>query len=193
MPIITNCYWLPQSAFYNMIPTDVNNYFIKYNNSLINVNDDHNKLCACNDQNVSDCSINDLGYLYPGETLTIFLHHEIIRSNHYATKVTVKGDISKSYTRPCLVLNFYEQSQLIIDNYCSELNYRSLNFAYDDWCELFLTVAGVYNKRFYIRKLISPPGFVEINNICVCGPMIVSYGITKCDINNQTVLRPGNT
>ena len=36
-------------------------------------------------------------------------------------------------------------------------------------------------------------GFVEINKKCECDPMIVSYGITKCDINYQTVMRPANT
>ena len=91
-----------------------------------------------------------------------------------------------------MVLNFYEQSQLIIDNYCSELSYSSLKFDYGDWCELFLGVAHDYDKRFYVRKLCCPPGFVEINKICECDPIIVNYGITKCDINNQTVLRPAN-
>ena len=71
LPIIANCYWLPQSTFNHMIPTDVNTQFIKYSNNSIKVNNDHSMLCVCNDQMESDCSINDLGYLYPGETLNI--------------------------------------------------------------------------------------------------------------------------
>ena len=50
LPIITNCYWLPKSTFSHVIPTDVNNRFVKYNNNSIKVNNDHSVLCACNDQ-----------------------------------------------------------------------------------------------------------------------------------------------
>ena len=58
---ITNCNWLPQSAFYHVIPNDVNTQFIKYinNSDVINVNSDHDTLCACNNQMNHDCSIND--------------------------------------------------------------------------------------------------------------------------------------
>ena len=110
-----------------------------------------------------DCSINELGSLYPGGILTIFLYYENKESNKYSTKITVISDISKHYTKPCVVLNFYEHSQLISDNYCSELSYSSLIFDYGDWCVLFLRVANHYNDTFYIRKLSCPPGFVEIN------------------------------
>ena len=72
LPIIDNCHWSPQSTFNYMIPTDVNNWFIKYSNNSVKLNNDHSILCACNDQMEHDCSINDLGYLYPGEVLAIF-------------------------------------------------------------------------------------------------------------------------
>ena len=193
LPIIANCYWLPQSTFNHMIPSDVNNWYIKYNNNSIKVNNDHSMVCACNDQMEHDCSINDLGYLYPGETLTIFLYNVNDDPNNYSMIVTVKSDISEPYTKPCVLLNFVEQSQLISDNYCSGVSYSSLKFDYGDWCVLFLRIADDYNERFYIRKLSCPPGFIEINKKCECDPMIVNYGITKCDINYQTVLRPANT
>ena len=189
LPIISNCYWLSQSTFNNMIPNDVNNWFVKYHNNSIKMNDDHSMLCACNDQMERDCSINDLGYLYPGEALTLFLYHVNKEPNQCSTKVTVISDIGEPYTRPCVVVNFIEQSQLINNSYCSKLSYSALQFAYGEWCVLFLRVTDD-DKRFLIRRLSCPPGFVEINKICECDPMIVNYGITKCDINNQTVLRP---
>ena len=193
LPIITNCYWLPKSTFSHMITTDVNNWFIKYNNNSIKVNNDHNMLCACNNQMKHDCRINDLGYLYPGEALAIFLYNKNEESNLSSTEVTVKSDISEPHTKPCVVLNFFEHSQLIDDNHCSELIYSSLEFSYGDWCVLVLKVADDYNKKFFITKLNCPPGFVEIYKICKCDPIIVNYGIANCDINNQTVLRPANT
>ena len=56
LPVYVNCYWISQSAFNDMIPTDVNNWFIKYSNNSININNDKIKLCACNDQMKRDCS-----------------------------------------------------------------------------------------------------------------------------------------
>ena len=34
LPVI-NCHWLPQSSFHHMIPTDINDQFIKYSNILM--------------------------------------------------------------------------------------------------------------------------------------------------------------
>ena len=197
LPIV-NCHWLPQSAFYHMIPLDVNNQFIKYinNSDAIKANNDQNTLCACNNQMNYDCSINDLGYLYPGETLNIILYHKDNGSNHHSTKIIAKNDINVLDSRPCIVSSFVEVSQAITNNYCSKVTYTTLTFWFGDWCELFLKVElspDDYNKRFYVRKLSCPAGFIEINKTCQCDPIIVNYGITKCNINNQTVLRTPNT
>ena len=54
-----------------------------------------------------DCHINDLGYLYPGQSLTIFLYHKrasIINSGS-ATAVAVKTDTTQQYVTPCIVLD----------------------------------------------------------------------------------------
>ena len=195
-----NCHWLPESAFYNMMPLIVKNQFIKYfNNSNAinrNYNDDYNTLCACNKQMVRDCSINDLGYLYPGETLATFLYYKDNKASQQVTEIIEKNDINTRDSRPCIVPSFVEQSQMVINNYCSKVSYSTITFRFGDWCELFLKVelsSDDYHKRFYIRKLICPPGFLEIDKICQCDPVIVNFGITQCNINNQTVLRPSNT
>ena len=195
---IANCQWLSQSAYYHVIPTDINNRFIKYinNSDAIKVNNDHNALCACNNKMDYDCSINDLGYLYPGETLNILLYHKVKGlMHHHVTEIIVKNDISIKGTWPC-VLNFAEHSQTITNEHCSKVSYSTLTFWFGNWCELFIKIAsssGDYHKRFYVRKLSCPAGFIEINKTCQCDPIIVNYGIIKCNINNQTVLRPPNT
>ena len=198
---LDNCHWLPQSAFYHAIPTDVNNGFIKYvNNSdaiIVNNDLDHNAICACNNQMDHDCSINDLGYLYPGEALNIFLYHNDNRSNHHSTEIIAKNDINVLDSRPCIVPSFAEQSQTIANNYCSKVSYSAITFWFGNWCELFLKIeassADDYHKRFYVRKLSCPPGFIEVNKLCQCDSIIFNHGITKCNINNQTVLRPPNS
>ena len=194
-----NCHWLPESAFYNMMPLDVNNRFIKYFNNSNAIKDDHNTLCACNKQMDRDCSISDLGYLYPGETLTVFLYHEdyMYKATQRVTEITARNEMSIQNSRPCIVPDFTEQSQTVAINCCSEVSYNTITFLFGNWCELFLkveSISGDYHKRFYIRKLtICPPGFTEINKICQCDPVIVNYGVTQCNINNQTVLRTPNT
>ena len=195
---VTNCQWLPESAFHHMIPTEVNNRFIKHvnNSDTIKMNIDQDTFCACNNQMNRDCTINDLGYLYPGETLNIFLYHKNITSAHHVTEIIVKNDINIPGTWLCIVLSFAEHSQIITNNHCSKVSYSSLIFWLGNWCELFLktkSISGDHYKRFYVRKLNCPPGFIEINRTCQCDPIIVDYGITKCNINNQTVLRPRNT
>ena len=195
---IANCHWLPESAFYHMIPLDINNQFIRYinNSDAIKVNnDDDNTLYVCNEQMHHDCSINDFGYLYPGEAVNIFLYHADNRSNYHATEIIARNDISILDSRPCIVPNFVEQSQVITNNYCSKVTYTTLTFWFGNWCELFIKVEfspGDYHKRLYFRKLSCPPGFLEIDKICQCDPVIVNYGITQCNINNQTVLRAPN-
>ena len=183
---VTNCQWLPESAFHHMIPTEVNNRFIKYinNSDAIKVNIDQYTFCACNNQMNRDCAINNLGYLYPGETLNIFLYHKNITSAHHATEIIVKNDINIPGTWLCVVLSFAEHSQIITNNHCSKVSYSSLIFWLGNWCELFLktkSISGDHYKRFYVRKLSCPPGFIEINKTCQCDPIIVDYGITECN------------
>ena len=195
----TNCHWLPGSVSYYTIPLDVNNKFIKSSNNskVIEGNNDCNKLCACNKQSSHDCSsISDLGYLYPGEALSIFVYHKDYKSTQHLNEIIAKNEINKQDSRPCVVPSFTEWSQTITINHCSKVSYNALTFLFGNWCELFLklqSISGDYHKRFYIRKLSCPPGFLEIHKICQCDPKIVTYGITQCNINNQTVVRPSNT
>ena len=190
---IANCHWLTDSAFYHMIPLDINKQLIRYinNSDMITVNNNDNKLCACDNEMYNDCSIIDFGYLYPGECKNIFLYHKDNGSNNHATEIIARNDISILD-----VPKFVEQSQVITNNYCSKVTYTTLTFWFGNWCELFLKVKfspGDYHKRLYFRKLSCPPGFLEINKICQCDPVIVNYGIALCNISNQTVLRPSNT
>ena len=195
---IANCHWLTDSALYHMIPLDINKQLIRYinNSDMISVNINDNKLCACDNEMYNDCSFIDFGYLYPGEGKNIFLYHKDNGSSNHLSEIIARNDINVLSSRPCIVPNFAEQSQVITNNYCSKVTYTALTFLFGNWCELFLKVEfnpGDYHKRLYYRKLSCPPGFLEINKICQCDPVIVNYGIALCNINNQTVVRPSNT
>ena len=75
---ITNCQRLPQSLFKDTIPQDINKDYIQYHNndssSIDTLTINQSTLCICSDEMNYDCHNSDLGYLYPGQTLTTFLH-----------------------------------------------------------------------------------------------------------------------
>ena len=200
---ITNCLWLKKSMFQNNddIPLQVNNRYIKFiNNSgtfTLTQLLTQSSLCVCTNATYYDCQINDLGYLYPGQSLTTFLHCErvSIRNSDTANAVAVKTDITQQYVTPCTVLDTTENIQFISEN-CTELHY-TIGFPTDNWCELFLKIASDSDKYlniFYIRQITCPTGFLKIDKRCQCDPVLVQYGrITGCNINDQTILRPANS
>ena len=73
-------------------------------------------LCVCIDLQY-DCHINNLGYLYPGQNLTIPLHYK-----KTVNVVAVKADITQQNVTPCTVLDISETLQPIY-NQCSKLHY----------------------------------------------------------------------
>ena len=192
---LTNCQWLPWSSFMGMFPLDVNKQFIQYydnnNYSIEILSINQSTLCICSDDINYDCHISDLGYLYPGQTLTIFLHSI---SNFDTDVVVVNIDIDLPYIKPCTVLNIIEYRQ-VIDKSCTKLSF-TISFSSYEWCEIYLKLlSNKYNKAniFTIRKFKCPPGFAEINKICQCDSAITSFAAISCNINDQTISRPANS
>ena len=197
MPL-TNCLWLENSMFRNennyILPIEINNHYIQYKNNSgtykLSQVIEQSSLCVCTDELHYDCHINDLGYLYPGQTFIISLYYK----NRSPNAVAVKTDIIQQYATPCIVLNISENLQLI-EKHCTKLHY-TIGFPTDNWCELFLKIASDsddYLNIFYIRQITCPTGFVKIDKRCQCDPVLAQYGITNCDINDQTILRPANS
>ena len=143
-----------------------------------------------------NCHISDFGYLYPGQTLIIYLHSNV-QYKSYDTAVVVKNDINLPYVKPCAVLNIDEHRQYIsTDKPCSKIQY-TIAFATHKWCEMHLKTLSILNINdkinvFTVRKLKCPPGFSEINTICQCDSAITSFVMINCNINDQTILRPAN-
>ena len=193
----TNCLWLENSLFdnNNIIPLEANNHYVQFiNNSgsyKLSQIIEQSSLCVCTNELHYDCHINDLGYSYPGQTLTVSLYH---READTANVIVVKTDIYQQYVTPCIVLDISENLQYV-DKQCVRLHYI-IGFPTDNWCELFLKIASdsdEYLNIFYIKQITCPTGFVKIDKRCQCDPVLVQYGITNCNINDQTILRPANS
>ena len=200
MPI-TNCQWLPDSRFRDVFPLDINKQYIQYIDDKISSMDtatlgiEQSTLCVCSNETSYNCHINDLGYLYPGQTLTICLHSlDGQRNSSDISVVVVKTDISLPYIKPCTVLNISEYQQFIIKS-CNKVSY-TIAFSSYQWCEIYLKILSDRDEKiniFAVKKLNCPIGFAEINNICQCDPVMANFKITSCNINNQTILRPANS
>ena len=193
---VTHCLWLPQSLFNNSVPLQVNSKYIQIINSSGKYNllqtIDQSSLCVCTNITHCDYHIFNLGYLYPGQTLSISLYHQKVDT---ANAVVVKTDVDQQHVTPCIVLDINENLQLIKEH-CTKL-YYTIGFPTDNYCELFLKLASDSDEHlniFYIRQIACPNGFVKIDKRCQCDPMLVRYGgITSCNINDQTILRPANS
>ena len=197
---LTNCHWLEKLSFNNNtampIPLEINNYYIQIiDNSdtyMLSEFIEQSSLCVCTNNELHyDCHINNLGYLYPGQTLTTSLYHQKVDT---ANAIVVKTDIDQQYATSCTVFRSSENIQFINKN-CTKLHY-TIGFPTDNWCELFLKIASDsddYLNIFYIRQITCPTGFVKIDKRCQCDPVLVQYGITNCNINDQAILRPANS
>ena len=197
---ITSCQWLPQSSLNYTMPLEVNSHYMQFlNNSgtyKLSQIIEQSSLCVCTNELHYDCHITDLGYLYPGQTLITFLHHKRTGNSNTATAVAVKTDIDQPYISPCVVLNVSENIQSVVTGRgCNKLCY-TIGFPTKSYCELFLKIvtdSDVYLNVFYVQQIICPNGFIKIDKRCQCDPVLVQCGITNCNINDQTILRPANS
>ena len=193
----THCLWLPQSLFNTSIPLEVNNKYMQFvdNSSIQNLSQriEQSSLCVCTSEVHYNCQIFNIGYVYPGQTLTISLLMNRQKVNT-SNAVAVKTDVNQQYVTPCIVLDINENLQLI-NRQCTKLQY-TIGFSTESYCELFLKLASdsdEYLNIFSIRQITCPTGFVKINKRCQCDPALVQHGITICNINDQTILRPANS
>ena len=198
---ITKCHWLPhvQSTFKDIIPLDVNKQYIQYNNDsdIHFLSTKQSTLCICRNEMHHDCHISELGYFYPGQTLSLLLNPRSDQCNKCDAEfeVIVKTDINLPYIKPCTVLNISEHQQLIYTT-CTKVEYAISFSTSSVWCELFLKLKSDFHDTvnvFYVSKLKCPPGFAEINKICQCDPVITNFKMLTCNINDQTILRPANS
>ena len=187
----THCYWLPQSSFdTTILPMEINKQLIQYtNNSELKLTKG-NTLCYCADETHYDCYKDELGPIYPGQTLVVPL---FARPNFFVNVGIIVENQNNTYITSCVVSEPTEIIQRIGRNCTSK--YYTIAFPTNSWCELFLKVPQnktIEYSIFYIRQLKCPLGFIKLNGTCQCYPMFTMFGFTKCDINRQAILRPPN-
>ena len=203
---ITHCSWLPQSAFNTTIPLEVNKKYIKYINSsgtfdLLPQKVQKNRMCYCTTNISYDCYKDIFDPVYPGQTMTLNLYMDVIDIIGYESPnivITVTNDVDWLPPTACGVTDY--SAQIANRHTCNALEY-SISFPNPNynWCELFLK--GYYSISntngiefadvYYINQRLCPVGFNKSDGICKCHQFLDQFNI-KCNINDQTILRPAN-
>ena len=188
---ITHCYWMPGSRLNNTFPPDVNKKHVQLNDSNRIVQENWNKksLCVCHHKK-QDCHKDELGPLYPGQTLNVPFSFALFTLN---IEVIAETDTNQTYFTPCIVKP--KENVQLIGTGCTKMNY-TIAFPTNSWCELFLKIpqkSGIEYNVFYIRQLPCPLGFIKLNGTCQCYQFLKLFDITDCDINKKALLRPASS
>ena len=184
---ISHCQWINSSVFHGYNPTIINEQIVQHESNQMN---EHTTICFCSN-NVTDCSLDVLGQVYPGQTLQVELCVPCIGED---ATLHVETHHRSLPTSACKIAH---QNQLITPH-TSILNFTIVSNA-TETCELFLTVSPFLYRiyeAFYVRLQPCPIGFVLQNGICDCNPVLISnkfVHIETCEIDQLTIKRPPNS
>ena len=183
---LSHCKWLSTATFHGFHAGVINQQII-----LINKQHwyHHKKICHCPQDDYSNCSIDLLGPVYPGQMLRLKLCIPKAKDNY---NVYVETHAKSLPSSACRIANQAELTHTM-GNSSKTVNFTIVSDSYKE-CELFLTarphVPSFYDA-FLVQLLPCPVGFTFNNGICDCDPFLPS-DITKCYIDDSTISRPAN-
>ena len=192
--LTSHCKWATGAAFQNITPKIVNDNII----TLKNVYDivqhhigDHTTVCYCPPSSHYNCSVDQLGPVYPGENLTVDL---CLPYNNEEIGVlyteTYNNNLPKS---SCKIYEYNNMRHIFHKNHSKVVDFP-ITSAQSKFCELFLTAQPnlfISYDAFYVHLLPCPLGFTLQHGICDCDPDLRKY-IDECMISSQTVRRLSN-
>ena len=187
---MSHCQWINSSVFHGYNPTIINEQIVQHKSNQMN---EHTTICFCSN-NVTDCSLDVLGQVYPGQTLQVEL---CVPCSSKDATLHVETHHRSLPTSACKIAH---QNQLInfLTPHTSILNFTIVSNV-TETCELFLTVSPFLYRiyeAFYVRLQPCPIGFVLQNGICDCDPVLISnkfVHIETCEIDQLTIKRPPNS
>jgi len=198
--VMTHCSWISSSAFNTTSPYDAYKKFTETNWPLTR----GRIICLCNNESNRDCFTHLLSTIYPGQLIV----QKMALNKRYLDifySPLIKAEINQLVLprTACKLIKVDEVGYTICSN-CTATQYTIIHNKFSNyahWCELFLTIRKsnldnqIYYNKFYVNFYPCPAGFVQLNGVCTCDPLLNSklLSITTCDINHQTILRPPNT
>ena len=198
-----DCTWLAGTAFQTKKAKDVFEKVLKMNYTVINqtttIRPIPLSVCKCSkSNNTSNCYNPNLGEIFPGQTLKVELmvpEFWLRQEGHNSTTLIIKN----SQSDECAVVDTSQLSQTHFNRGCNQYSYTlTPSNLTTNTCKLFLGLDNM-PEMFYVELKRCPKGFtlqVKVDKIeCYCDPKIQhsSLSITSCNLDNETVLRPGNS
>ena len=186
---VSHCKWIPSSAFYGYNPGVINQQIIKTDQHHLN---QHTFICYCS-HNITNCSVDVLGPVYPGQVLQI----DLCAPNGDEDSILYVETHSKFLpTSACKIAHQAELLQTI-SSYSTTVNFTIVTEE-KETCEIFITASpclyDIY-EAFYVEISPCPVGFTLQNGVCDCDPYLSNSNIhiDTCCIDQSTITRPANT
>ena len=191
LEFLSHCKWLHTAAFFGFHAGAVNQQIISIDNQQWYLH--QKRICQCPQNGNTNCSIDLLGPVYPGQMLQLQLC--IPEAKETLTYIIHVETHDKSLPRSaCKIAN---QAELIhsMDSSSKAINFTIVSDSNEE-CELFITaikpdVSSFYDA-FLVQLLPCPIGFTFHNGICDCDPVLPNI-IEKCYIDHSAIKRPVNT
>ena len=181
---LTHCKWLPTAAFNGYSPGYINQHIIQVDgHQWIH----HKEICYCPHDGPYDCTVDQLGPVYPGQILQIELCiPRAVSGEHFLHVETHSASL------PNTTCKIADQTELInsIRNHSGTFNFSIVSEI--ELCELILTVQPFVRSGFYVQLLPCPVGFTLQNGVCYCDPFLPP-DIDTCYIDLSSIRRPANT
>jgi len=184
-----HCRWIPSSVFYGYNPEVINQQIIQTDQHQLG---HHNTICYCS-QNITNCSVDVLGPVYPGQILQVDL---CVPNSTEHSILHVETHNKLLPTSACKIAHQAELLQPIF-SYSTTFNFTVVTEE-KEMCEIFITASPclyeIY-KAIYVKILPCPVGFTLQDGVCYCDPYLSNSDvhIDTCYIDESAIIRPADT
>ena len=182
---LAHCEWIDKAVFKGYDPGYINQ-------EILQVDGHHwvqyKKICYCPHDGNYDCTVDQLGPVYPGQKLQVELCVPQAKSDNYYILYS-ETQVNNLPNTACKIAH---QAELInsIRYYSETFNFTIISEY--ELCELFLTIQPFVQTAFYVQLLPCPIGFTLQNGKCECDPLLPP-DIDTCYIDLSAIRRPANT
>ena len=202
-----HCEWADFSVYKYSDPHEINNHIIKYINNDIEFTERVKNICYCTDDQHYNCTIDELGPVYPGQTHALNLIFKLHSKFNYNVEFPVIVRSIEGPNRACKSYGMKAEIQLF-QNTCTKIDYNARYSKNENSCELYFHGTAMMKQvrlnrlwrflwkfvdAYRIKILPCPIGFIfcEHNQMCWCDPVLEI--VKNCNIDEQTVVRPASS
>ena len=187
-----HCKWLPNAAYLGYHAGTINEKIFKIPDHY-GAFTTHTRICLCSSDNKYNCSIDEIGPVYPGQVLQTKMSLPGIKDMSFVYIETAAASLPKT---ACKVAHQTDMTNML-NEVCKTLKFTIVSNSSKE-CELFLTAQPdmhtVYDA-FYVKLMKCPIGFILSNGVCNCDPLLTrsSLHIDTCYIDHIAIRRPANS